>query len=587
MMSTMSRAVRLLLIGAMLAAAGWSEEPAEEIEGRDAPDTPVAEVEESVADASFSDQLEVTIVNIDVFVRDKRGNAVTDLEADDFVVRQDGEVQEITNFTVLTEEVYTTAYEDVIAPATRPAQRPEAEEPPSPVTRPIWVVLYVDSENLHPLHAARVLRRVREFVDESLRPPVQMMVVANQGGLKVLVPFTEDSREVNGVLRSVSTYSGGWVNRESTRSEIISDMRDDSNLLYGSNPTDSKKGRTAMYQRIVDYALEEANSLSFSLSAMRQVIDTLAGLDGRKSLIYVSEGLPMTPGLGLMHEYATVFRDNSILANHARFDRQQAYRSLTSAAASQEVVLYTIDAQGLEVGLGGDVDSMYEVDPTASRIGSSNYQASMRFFAERTGGIAVVNTNDVGPGLRRIREDLFTYYSIGFPVASGDQDRVHRLEVEVVGRDGVDVRSRRRFVERSLETRIRDQVAAGLLLGTADNPMSVRVERGRPVPATGDYWTVPVVVRVPVEALTLLPAGDEVSGHVLLIVGTRDEEGRQSDIQRQEHQVELPGAAEERPSEWVLDVAFLMREGQHRVVVGVLDRISRRVSYETLTLSVP
>ncbi len=556
-----------------LAAFGWAVEP----------ESGTEEV------LKTSDQIEVNLVNIDVFVRDGKGNPVKDLELEDFVVRQDGEAREITNFTVLTEEIYRTAFETPMLPVLTPKEAPI--EPPAeelPDLRPIWVALYVDSENLNPIHATRVLRRVRAFVDESLRPPIQMMVVANQAGLKVLQPFTDDPRAITGVLRGVAKYSGGWMDRESTRNAIITDMKDaDADANSGNRQTSGDAGKRAMYQRIVGYAREESNNLSFSLSAIRQVIDTLAGIEGRKSIIYISDGLPMTPGLGLMHEYTSVFHDNSILSNHGRFNRQQQYQSITSAAASQDITFYTIDAQGLEVDLGGGADSAYEADPTSSRIGSSNFQGSMRYLAERTGGIAVVNTNDVKAGLQRVHEDFFTYYSIGFPVPTYGRDRVHRIEVEVVGRTGVDLRYRRRFVEKSIETEIRDQVSAGLLLGVSDNPMNVTVTRERAVPASGDYWTVPVTVAVPIDEITLLPAGEFRSGHIVLIVGTRDAEGRQSDVQRQEHEIQLPLGDDGQPSHWRVDVSFLMEAGLQRVVVGVLDQISHRDSYEMLNLSVP
>ncbi len=567
----------------VLVTFGWAAEPDSEPEQT----------------SGFTDQVSVNLVNIDVFVRDGKGDAVTDLEIADFIVRQDGEVQEITNFAVLTEEVFVNAYDESVpvipAPLPEPTRPVDSATEEAPELRPIWLVLYVDSENLHPIHATRVLRRVREFVNVSLRPPVQMMVVANQAGLKVVQPFTDDPRAVNGALRGIGEYSGGWVDRESARNDLIAEMHDEkANNKYGGGDYEQNSGqrggsntRRGVYQRIVSYAQEESNNLSFSLSALRQAIDTLAGLEGRKSIIYVSDGLPMTPGLGLMHEYASVYHDNSILSNHVRFNAQQKFRSLTSAAASQNVIFYTIDAQGLEVGLGGSADAAYEADPTASQLGSSNFQGTLRYMAARTGGIAVVNTNDVERGLRRVREDLFTYYSIGFPVPTFGRDSVHKIEVEIIGKKGLDLRYRRRFVEKSLETKIHDQVVAGLLLGVSDNPMSVAVAHERPAPASGEYWTVPVTVAVPLEAITLVPAGDSTSGHVLLIVGTRDARGRQSDIQRQEHEILVPAEEAERPSHWKVDVRFLMQEGQHRVVVGVLDQISHRVSYETMNLVVP
>ncbi|MEN8165819.1 MAG: VWA domain-containing protein, partial [Acidobacteriota bacterium] len=489
------------------------------------------------ADLGFSDSVEINLVNIDVYVRDRKGIPVTDLTLEDFVVREDGEIREITNFTVLDEEVFLSAERGAV-PGPPIAVVEQAHADPEPAIRPTWVVLYIDQENLHPLDRTRVLRRVREFVSESLIPPVQMMVVANEGSLKVKQAFSSDARQVNSVVRGMGKYSGGWTDRESARTDLVDRMRDlkeDQKRAEGSGA----RGHRQVFQEVVAYAREEAFTLNHSLGGMRQVVDMLAGIDGRKSIIYVSNGLPMTPGLGLMHEYATSFHDNSILAYRGRFEKQAQYRSLASGASSQEVTFHTLDAGGLDVNIGGGADSSYGADPTSSQVGSSNFQGSLRFLAERTGGIAVVNTNDVTGGLQRIRDDLYSYYSIGFPARGAGRDTIHKVEIEIPGRSGLDIRHRGRFVHKSLETTVQDQVVSALLLGVDNNPMGVEIERQNAMPATGNLWTLPIRISVPMENLTLLPMGEELVGHVVLVAGARDDEGKRSDVQREEHEIRV------------------------------------------------
>lgn len=535
------------------------------------------------ADLGFSEAVEVNLVNIDVYVRDKKGEPVTDLTVEDFVVREDGEVREITNFTVLSEDVFRSVAESELAPGIKVEELPAD---PLPIIRPTWVVMYIDQENLHPLDRTRVLRRVREFVSESLIPPVQMMVVANEGSLKVKQPFSSDARQVNSVIRGMGKYSGGWVDRESTRTDLVDRMQDlkaDQSRAQGSNV----QGNRQLFQEVVAYAREEAFTLNMSLSGLRQVVDMLAGIDGRKTIIYVSNGLPMTPGLGLMHEYATSFHDNSILAYRGRFEKQAQYRSLASSASSQEVTFHTLDAGGLEVNIGGGADSSYGSDPTASQVGSSNFQGSMRFLADRTGGIAVVNTNDVSGGLARVRDDLYAYYSIGFPARGAGRDTIHKVDLDIPGRTGLDIRHRRRFVHKSLETTVQDQVISALMVGVDNNPMGVAIERQNPMPATGNFWTVGVEVSVPMDALTLLPVDNDRVGHIVLVAGARNDRGGQSDVQREEHEIKVPADGDLSQRRWTVNSRFLMEEGTHRVVVGILDSITRKASYATLNLTVP
>ena len=62
---------------------------------------------EVVGGLAFIDEVELTVVNIDVFVTKKGGQAVTDLEVDDFLVRQDGRERQLSHFALYTEEEIT------------------------------------------------------------------------------------------------------------------------------------------------------------------------------------------------------------------------------------------------------------------------------------------------------------------------------------------------------------------------------------------------------------------------------------------------------------------------------------------------
>jgi VWFA-related protein len=534
---------------------------------------------------SFVDEVEVTVVNVDVYVRDGKDRPVEGLTASDFRILQDGVEMPVTNFAVLNQEVIEHAFsaED---PAT-----PQSEQASAglPEIRPVYVVLYVDNENIHPLHRNRVMRSVREFVIDSLVEPVQMMVVGYQRSLKVMQPFTTDTREVNESLRAMHRYSGGRVNWENDRRQIINRIQEsseDPQLSEGSSRTIAEQ---SIKGQIMAYANEESNNLTFTLGAIRQVFGMLSGLDGRKSIVYVSSGLPMTPGLGLMHEYALVFRDSSILSRRSQVDRTRDFQSLASAANGQEISLYTIDASGLNPLEGFGAEDRYAMDPTASSIGSKNFQDSLRYMADATGGLAVINTNDVSLGLAKISNDLFSYYSLGYTISTSGQDKVHRIKVELPGHPGHDLRYRQRFVEKSLETKVQDRVFSSLVVDFEDNPMGLELTTGEAAPAASNRWTVPLHLSFPIASLALVPEVDDYVGRVVLILGARDVEGRQSELQRQEHEIRVPAADYDvaRDRRFGIDVRLLLEEERYRVAVGLMDRVTRQASYDRVALTVP
>ena len=175
---------------------------------------------------SFVDEVEVTVVNVDVYVRDGKGRPVEGLDVDDFRIKQDGIEMPISNFLELTQEVieHTYAEAEIEQALPVPAEEPTVVEELE--IRPVYMVIYIDNENL--------------------QRPVQMMVVSYQRSLKVLQPFTDSSRDVNDALRSVVKYAGGREERDNTRRKLIADIQE-ANQAY--SPGQDPQTRRGVEQR--------------------------------------------------------------------------------------------------------------------------------------------------------------------------------------------------------------------------------------------------------------------------------------------------------------------------------------------------
>ncbi len=545
---------------------------------------------EAVGGLTFKDEVQVTVVNVDVFVRDKDGNPVPGLTKQDFTISQSGIPRELSHFAVMTEEIFRSQLEAAEAPIPELAPEIPVPEEMRAEIKPIYMVLYIDNENLRPFDRNRVLRNVRAFVNETLVPPVQMMVVSYQRSFKVLQPFTDDSKAVNDSLRSLGKFTGGRTERDSARRQVIDRIRRDEQELRQRGTDNYLK--QSILQDILAFADEEANNLTFTINAIRGVISMLAGLDGRKVVVYISDGLPMVPGLGLFHEFSNFSQDTSVLSLRSRYDRSRLFDGLVQAANGQNVSFYTIDAQGLQISSGVSAEERYSADVLAAALEANNYQDSIRYMADATGGISVTNTNNIEGGLNLFRQDLFTYYSLGYTVATTGADKVHHIKVELADRPELkdyELRYRRRFVEKSLESRVQDRVMTSLMVDFDDNPMGVGVTTDRPAPATSKRWTLPVHISVPIEKIALIPEGDVYIGRVVLFVAARDDDGKQSDLQRQEHEIRVPQADYERARSQLygFDLQLLMEEGGYRVTVAIMDVVTRQASYASLRLAIP
>jgi VWFA-related protein len=541
---------------------------------------------------TFVDEIELTIANLVVYVTNKKGVAVTGLTKDDFEIYQDGDKKQITNFKLYTDEIIRSEMGEP-TDSTVPEATPVADETTGAGPQPIHLVLYIDNENLDPLDRNRVLSQTRDFVRTNLHPPARMMVVAYQRSFEVLQEFTSDPQEVLNAMRLVRTYTGGRTERDNTRQDI-------SEQIHRQQEEYRSGGRTAggpstdwsqVYAMIDGYARETVNDLQFTLDSLRQIITSLTGLPGKKGVIYVSNGLPMTPGMDLFYEASQAMNDTSLMSRMFEFDRSRSYRQLAATANSQDVTLYTIDASGLTLGSLGSAEYATSRDPSITSIGINNYTDSLRYLADETGGIAIYNTNDIGSRLDLIAQDMYTYYSIGYPIQATGHDKVHRVKVKL--RDdpafsNYQLRYRPRFVEKSLETKVQDRVVSSLVFEIDENPMGLEVQTGTPATASENRWILPAHLSFPVRNVALLPEGEDFVARIVFFVAARDADGKKSDLVRQTHEIRIPANEyeEAKDKRYGIDTSLLMEAGRYTISMALLDPLTRQVSYKTINASV-
>jgi len=128
----------------------------------------------------------------------------------------------------------------------------------------------------------------------------------------------------------------------------------------------------------------------------------------------------------------------------AMLDNEQYFRDIVEQANRANASFYPIDPRGLAVWdapLGPEAPPPMLVDQANLR----SRRESMHDLAVATDGLAVVTSNDLDKGLRRIADDLTSYYLLGYSSTNAKLDgKFRRLEVKV-RQPGVDVRARRGY----------------------------------------------------------------------------------------------------------------------------------------------
>jgi VWFA-related protein len=127
------------------------------------------------------------------------------------------------------------------------------------------------------------------------------------------------------------------------------------------------------------------------------------------------------------------------LLNHDR-----RLRDIEDAANRANVTFYPVYAQGL-TPFDAPIGPERPPPPSIDRANLSARQNSLRELAENTDGTAVIGTNDIEGGLRRIAADLSSYYLLGYYSTNTKLDGRFRNIAVKVKRPGVQVRARRGY----------------------------------------------------------------------------------------------------------------------------------------------
>ena len=134
-------------------------------------------------------------------------------------------------------------------------------------------------------------------------------------------------------------------------------------------------------------------------------------------------------------------RDRNYLS---QIDNDQYFRDIIDQANRANASFYTVDPRGLPVfdsPIGPDPPPPPHIDLAILR----HRIDTLRVLADNTDGIAVVNSNDIEKGLRRMAEDLTSYYLLGYYSTNSKLDgRFRKITVRVKQPD-VDVRARRGY----------------------------------------------------------------------------------------------------------------------------------------------
>jgi VWFA-related protein len=450
---------RLLLIGVLGLALGlpsllaWDQQPASPAQEPAQPPPPAPAPEQP---PRF--RTEANYVRVDVYPT-ANGRAVQDLRAEDFEVLENNAPQQISAF----EHV-------VVSPAGPQSLRTEASsvrggEQMAANPRNRVFVIFLDIPHVAVEGSHRIKEPLIRLIDRVLGPDDLVAVMTPEMSAQQIT-FGRKTEVIADMMRDRWT----WGVRHSI---VPMDQRE----------TEYERCYPALAQRPLVAQMVHRRRERIVLDALRDLVVYTGGVrEERKAVLTISEGWALyRPDRGLLTlrtldatgqtepvpggEPVGVDDQGKLRVGGARtregqavsqtscdsermhlaaMDNDDYFRQIMDMANRNNVSFYPIDPRGLAafdfpMGPGRPTSIAADHASLISRI------ESLRTLADNTDGLAVVNSNDLDSGLRRIADDLTSYYLLGYYTSNAKLDGGYRRITVRVKRPGVSVRARRGY----------------------------------------------------------------------------------------------------------------------------------------------
>ena len=485
---------------------------------------------------------ESSLVIVDVSVKDKSGKIIPNLKKSDFVLTEDGKPQQISVFEF--QRLDTDAPAPVPVPALRePATTRPATSPTPVATKPLirfqdrrLVALLFDFSSMGIPEQSRAQKSALKFISDQMKPAdlVAIMSVSN-GPLKMDQDFTDDRTRLAEVIRKYQIGAG-------------------SELAAGSDSSDAAEDTGAAFN--ADETEFNIFSTDRKLVTLESAAKLLAAFPEKKALIYFSSGL-----------------------TQSGFDNQAQLESAINAAKKSNVAFYPIDARGLIASApAGDASSgsargasIFTGQAQQSRGQSRNdSQESLATLAKDTGGRLYADDNDLVLGMETARDDISSYYILGYYSTNGKVDgKYRRVQVKLNGYADakLDYRSGyfgqkdfKKFTGNDKE----NQLQQAIMLGEPVTDLTLTAELNY-FRLSRDRYFIPFAVKIPGSEIALARSKGAAQTEFDFIGQVRDDHQKLVSVVRDGIKIKLEGQTAEqlasRPIAY--DTGFTLPPGKY------------------------
>ena len=541
--------------------------------------------------------VDVEVVNIDVRVTDRQGAPVTGLTVSDFQVFEHGSRVDPVNF-------YEVVSDD-----------PDA-------STPIWLTLYFDQHNMLSANRDRALSELEFDLPAVLEDRrVRVMIAAHDQEPRVLQGFTRDWGALRSALgrlkgqRTVGDARDGL--RQSAQLSVTSAFQ----RMRGSDRLDRQNAALsidALLGEMRTYAREIYADSESSFEALGNFVRTLSWLEGRKALIYVSDGVVERPLGSLMEHLQDLLTGSATTAGGlvenrsgglaggtpgtgGVFDRNasqevgrlqqevEQYRATaTIRAIVAEANTYGVTLFGAKPPPGDAATSARRSKGRGALLEISDYREALHGLAEGTGGFARTGGGSLTGLLPQAVGGMQSYYSLGLSAEDKAEGEFTTIEVRVKGR-GMNADYRQSYIKKGVRSRISERALAAVYVGESDNSHRMEVSVDAMIPVEGeDLFDVQMWIEFPINSVELFEVDGVHTSATRLVVVAMDDDDALTAAQHLDVPLQVPAEslAEALESHYRAGLRVRLPAGRQRIALGLWDQTARAGSVLTDALTV-
>lgn len=465
------------------------------------------------------------LVEFSVVAMDRKGNPALGLTKDDFALFDNGKRREIAFFR------YEGGPENGVAVARPPlpahvfTNRVEMTGGPA---RNI-TALVIDSSNTETVDQMMVNAQAMMFL-RALAPQTRVAVFQLGRQFRVIHDFTDDMESLRARLAELKvefqTQKLSDVERSAREAEeFLGQM--EKKYYSPMTEADIARQRMAVASEVNFNTVVGGNRVEATMRLLELLGGHIAGIPGRKSVVWISGGIQMFS--------STVAPTGKMVVPAVGESYEKAIRRTSEKLAQSGVALYAVDASGLKSSAESLSEKQYMPPIGGGRFGaletadaySRDTRAAFGMMTGITGGRYFVNTNDFSDAIRKATSDLQGTYSIGF-YADAESDGKWRTLKASVRRPGVELLHRQGYqVAAAAGSKVnwspeQLQLALRNPLGESSIHLNAYCARA-PGGAPGE---VRLTVQVDTDDVLLREAGDRRQAELDVVVGEKTTDGK-------------------------------------------------------------